>query len=135
MQKILINDAIEQLKSSKATVYKHIKKCKIKTGKDGRKTYLTQKQFIQLEKSITGKTNSETPTQRLKKELKTLKIENIQLKTKAEVLEDQNKKIIFQMGAVAKEMQILEMEKIKLIEISEETKKIGIFKRVFQFWK
>jgi hypothetical protein len=64
-----------------------------------------------------------------------LKVENIKLETKAEVLETQNHKMMFQMGAVAEKMQTLETEKMKLIEVLEEPKKSGIFKRVFQFWK
>ena len=153
MKKIFISEAIERLGSSRATVYKHINKLKIKTVKEGKKVFLSDSQYIELEKSIGNKSthsaseknrikelekeleNSEKKRKKSKEKIKTLEKENIKYQTRAEVLEEQNNKIIFQMGAVAEKMQTLENEKMKLIEVAEETKKRGIFKRVFQFWK
>ena len=152
MDKITIKQAIQRLNTSRSTLYKYLRQCEIKVTKEKNKSFLTIHQLEKIrnaikenktEKTRNTKNNEVSETVKtLKKELEDekkrneiLKIENIKLETRTEVLEEQNQKIIFQMGAVAEKIQTLEAEKIKLIEVSEEPKKSGIFKRVFQFWK
>ena len=153
MEKIFISEAIELLGSSRATVYKHIRKLKIKTVKEGKKVFLSEPQYSELEKSIGNKTGhsaseknkikelekklseSEAKRKKTKAKNKTLAKENIKLETRAEVLEEQNKKIIFQMGVVTEKIGTLHIENKKLIEITDQSEKSGIFKRIFAFWK
>ena len=51
MEKILISEAIERLGSSRATVYKHIRKLKIKTVKRG-KAFLSSSQYSEYLKGL-----------------------------------------------------------------------------------
>lgn len=153
MQKIFINDAIKRLSTSKTTLYKHIKTLSIGLQKEGQKTYLTEEQFnllkTKIKKSVSTSSKDFGTVYTLKKqleaqkkenkeksfELEKFKLQNAELKGRNETLDEQNKKIIFQIGATAEKMAQLEIEKTKLIELAEKEKNSGIFKRIFDFLK
>ena len=152
LEKTSINEATRLFSVSRTTLYSYLKKLKIKPKKQGNRSHLTNKQILEIKTFLDSDNLSEQlkkleqKLEKKEKEIKRLEIqqgnnqieakkmetENIQLTTRAEVLDEQNKKIIFQMGATAEKMAMITLENKKLIEI---TGKSGIFKRFFSFWK
>lgn len=117
--------AIKERKQRSTAVFKTEKTLK-KQLEEQEKKLAEEKQKNKVLKLEQGKTNFENER---------LKTKNIQLETRAEVLDEQNKKIIFQMGATAEKMALLTVENQKLIEISEIQEKRGFFSKLFNFSK
>ena len=161
-EKTSINEALKLFSVSRTTLYSYLKKLKIKPVKKGNRSYLTNTQMSKIKDFLRGEQQpNKQPEQlkqieELKKELETkkkeikkletqqekfhfesekLKTKNIQLETRAEVLDEQNKKILFQMGATAEKMAQLTIENQKLIETSEIQEKRGFFSKLFNFTK
>ena len=160
MEKITIQQAIKRLSTSRATLYKYLRQCGIEASKEGNKAYLTTEQLevIKLainsnktEKNGLSKTvktlqeqlnlmqdkNKELELQKREfiAEKETLSIQNIELRTRAEVLDEQNKKILFQMGSIGRKVAQLELEKAKLLELPAQPESNGVLKSLFSFWK
>lgn len=160
MEKITIQQAIKRLNTSRATLYKYLRQCGVEASKEGNKTYLTTEQLETIKLAInsnkteknglskTVKTlqeqlhlvqdkNKELELQKREfiAEKETLSIQNIELRTRAEVLDEQNKKILFQMGSIGRKVAQLELEKAKLLELPAQPESNGVLKSLFSFWK
>lgn len=163
MKRIYIKDAIERLKTSRATVYKYIKALHIETQKDGRKTYLTESQYNKIKKemlfNVSNNSGDKTHLKEQKEQNKdlekkiadlelekkiaeekyrALEIEIAKIEGKNETLENQNNKMHLTTGTLVEQVKQLAFENQKLIALSapeEKTEKSGIIKRVFTFWK
>jgi hypothetical protein len=69
----------------------------------------------------------------LKSNVKKIETQNIEFRTKAKTLEEQNNKIIFQIGRATEKIIMLENEKLREIEIRSEKLKQGFFRKTWEF--
>ena len=124
---------------SRTTLYTYLKKLEITPEKIKNRSYLTYnneqriKLYIDNKKNLNTKTEHSKQLENLKVKNKTLEIKNIGLKTRLEVLEEQNNKIIFQIGRATEKIILLETEKLRKIEIESESSKQGVFRKSWNF--
>jgi chromosome segregation ATPase len=65
---------------------------------------------------------------------RTLEIQNAKIEGRAETLEMQNNKLHLTSGGLAEQVKNLVIKNQKLIEITDQNKKSGIFQHIFTFW-
>jgi transposase len=158
MQEYSIRQVNKQLNISRTTLYKYIKKLKINTVKKKNKTYLSKAQVQKIEEEIKNKNTTknrkentvctlkhkitakniriielEKEQEILKSNVKKIETQNIEFRTKAKTLEEQNNKIIFQIGRATEKIIMLENEKLREIEIRSEKLKQGFFRKTWEF--
>ena len=122
MDKIFIKQVIERLKISRTTVYKHINILKIRTHKEGVKTYITQEQFDEIKNKVTTGLHNFTETKQLentlRNEIKNLKKEKVLFNAELKISDNKNKNLELENAKLEGKLEILEIQNNKLYLIS-----------------
>ena len=128
----LTEDQFSQLKakikgnvSTSSTNYKQVYTLKNKI--EEQKTEIENLKIKQDKKDFEIKISDE--------KYRALEIQNAKIEGRAETLEIQNNKLHLTSGGLAEQVKNLVIENHKLIEITEQPKKSGIFKQIFSFWQ
>ena len=147
--KISINKAIDQLKVSRTTLYKYLKKSGIKPQKSGNRAYITNKDITDIKQLLPeNQTTTNTANEHHEQSKQDQVIEKIyqeQIDTLRNSLSESqtdNKKLIFEMGKLQGIAQSLKdqndkLQKITIEQIQAPKKydKIGFWQRCQNFWK